>query len=178
MTDFIQLADTAHSYAGNVGTGANSHDSDELTYLGSSFSQSHSFQSGASFGFNTVAWSEHVFVAPRTIKQVKFKVYLTASVSGPTDRAAQVNYVVQYRVNGVWTNFTGGTGTARRTDDGSVTIDTGLLTLTQTIENCQGVRVQVDCAGSFHNESGSNSGDVRIHEIQAYGDLAGYAAVI
>ena len=178
MTDFIPLADTAHSYAGNTNTGAESHDGSEATYLGSVLSQSHSFQSGASFGFNTVAWSEHIFVAPRTVKEVKFKVYLTGSVSGPSDRAAQINYAVQYRLNGVWINFTGGTGTSRRTDDGSVTLDPGLITLAQTIQNCEGVRVQVDCGGSFHNESGSNSGDVRIYEIQAYGELGGFAAVI
>ena len=183
MIDFIQQGDTTHNYtAVNVNAGAQSIDSDFGTYAGFSGSDSAS-GSGGSFAGGGTMISEHVFSVARTIKQVIFRPYGNVSSNSSTDNAARCDYAIQYQLEGssTWVTFTSGSGSAGSGSSGgsnSGNMDPGTLTLNQTVQNVKKIRVTVSNGGSFHNDNGSHSWDLRIYEVQAYGDISGYAAII
>lgn len=183
MINFVNLPDTTHSYAAvNNGSGAQTHDDNETTHGGFSGSDSAS-GSGGSFAGGGTLISSHAFAGAVTVKQMKFKCYASVSSNSSTDNAARCSYALQYQIQGdsTWYNFTGGTGSAGSGSGGgsnSGSFDTGLVTINEIIQNVVAVRLTVTNGGSFHNDNGSHSWDLKIQEIQAYGDAGGYAVII
>lgn len=183
MVDLIQQGDTTHNYSAvNVNAGAQSIDADLNTYAGFTGSDSAS-GSGGSFAGGGTLISEHVFASPRTISRMDFKIYASVSSNSSTDNAARFAWAVQYQLEGsaTWVDFTGGSGTGGSGSGGgsnSGSLNPGLQSITQEVSNVKKVRVTVSNGGSFHNDNGSHSWDLRIYEAQAFGELGGFAGLI
>lgn len=173
MIDFIQLASTTHAYAGgNSGTGPESIDGDFGTYYGNSGGDFNT-GSGGSFAGGATVYSTHTFSIKRTIKEIAFKIYTATDSSSSTDNAHHSQYKVQYQVEGdaTWYDFAGATGSNGSFNPGTVDL-TGL-----NVQNVVAVRAYVSNGGSFHNDDGQHTWDLRIYELQAFGDQQNNMAV-
>lgn len=178
--DPIQLPDTTHNYSGvNVGAGANTIDGDQDTYAGFSGTDSASGSGGSFAGGGTII-SEHVFATPQTIFGLIAKLYASVSSTSSTDNAHYYNYALQYQLegSGVWTTFAGGSGSGGSSGSGSTTFGPQTISVSETVQNVKKVRVTVSNSGSFHNENGNHSWDLRIYEVTADAAAGGFAAII
>lgn len=179
LIDFIQLASTTHNYSPAIGAGNLSIDGDFNTYWGQAGGD-YASGSGGSFGSTATPTSEHVFASPVTIKSITYKAYGVSSYGGGSQGAANLYVRVQYQLNGdtVWNDFTG-TASTQSTGGGTVSYNPGTLSVVQEIANVKKVRMYVSNAGSYHNDSGQHTWDLRLYELQAFGDgPAGYAVII
>jgi hypothetical protein len=178
LIDFIQLASTTHTYSGGNTAGNLSIDGDFVTYYGHSGGD-YASGSGGSFGSTATPTSTHSFPTPVTIQSIIYQVYGTSS-SGGGQNGTTLYVRVQYLVSGnpTWQDFTG-TAITQSTSSSTLSYNPGTLTVTQTVANVTSVRVYVSNAGSYHNDFGQHTWDLRIYEIQAYGEgPAGYAFIM
>lgn len=186
IIDFIQLPSTVHTYSAMInGPGQNTIDGDFNTYSGYSGSDSAS-GSGGTFqgGTSAQSISQHTFPAAVTIKNVTYKVNLSASSNSGSDNHAQINFYYQYLLvsdAGIWSfsNIFSGASNVQNTSNGSVSYNPGIVNITQTVPNVVGVRIFMSNGGSHHNDNGSHSWDLRCYELKAFGDgPAGFGIII
>lgn len=182
LIDFIQLASTVHFYPYDV-NGQNSIDGDFNTYLGHAGGDFAS-GSGGVFGSSVFVSSEHTFDSPKTLKQVSYKIYGSSQSSSSTDNHCNLQVRVQYKIQGdsTWYDLTDANIPYNNSSSNTtISYNPSLVTLshTETILNVVAVRAFVTNSGSHHNSDGNHTWDLRLYELQAFGDgPAGFGYIL
>jgi hypothetical protein len=176
MENFVRRSDTTHTYtvtyndpAVSLGTPGDSIDENDSTYWGGSQGRG---DGGCVLDFT----SEHSFVQPLTLNQIKYHLYGADGHYGNYDQWGWHRLRVEYQLegSGSWVEIYN-SGQI----DGAT--DTGLVTYTPAspIANVRKVRAHFDGAALGTGGEGGSSLTGRIYEIQALGNFpAGFAEII
>ena len=172
MINFITLPDTIHSYQGA-----------DATSIDGNFTTGYYYHASGSNNSSMVAYSAHTFTAPRRILEVRYRLFYYGVSTANYDHHLSLNWSVDYQLNGdsTWYTIPGTQVSYNAGNNGDPgndhSNDSGNITLAVDIQNVKAIRGYVS-----GDNGGNNSPDgqlnANIYEIQAYGNIGGFAIVI
>ncbi len=172
MRDFIQLPDTVHdyvTYAGTIAnTGAETIDGDFDTYWGGSCTKDGT----------TYLKSLHTFSAAKHIKKFVIKTLVEVHTqSGSSSDTGYSQSYIYYKQSGAWNLLSASLSSVSCSGDCDQA-----QTLTKTLDvDLQNVTdVYAYAYGENRHDSGGGGGSnqIKIYEIQAFGDSKDWAGVV
>lgn len=172
MKDFIQLPDTVHDYATYAGTiantGAETIDGDFATYWGGSCTKDGT----------TYLKSLHTFGAAKHIKKFVISTHIEVHTqSGSSSDTGYSQSYIYYKQSGAWNLLSASvksvscSGDCDESADWTLTLDVDLQDVTDVYAYAYG-------SNSHAAGGGGGSNQIKIYEIQAFGDSKDWAGVV
>lgn len=163
LVDLIHRASTTHSYAGpDSNTGPNSIDGNFTTAQESATERWDG-------GFDIASVSEHIFVAPRLVRQIKYRLSASAYSYSDYDSQHSAGYCVQYSTDGSsWTDVPGTRSGCADNGDGQCGHDSGEITANVNLSHVVKIRAVSEVHGLGTGGNGHANGEAKIFEIQAF----------